>query len=86
MLIVGEKISYPAVHSLALIEISSPMNIHGKKGSNGTSCKKIAGAKKNPAATNGACLGTDGMDLSKVMDDPNLIICLKESVNERVIE
>jgi len=56
------------------------------RGASGTLTHELFRAKKNPAATNGACLGTDGMDLSKVMDDPNLIICLKESVNERVIE
>ena len=29
-------VTYPAVHSRADIDISSPIKIHGKKGSNGT--------------------------------------------------
>eukprot|EP00580_Thalassiosira_gravida_P001797 CAMPEP_0201609874 /NCGR_PEP_ID=MMETSP0492-20130828/15011_1 /ASSEMBLY_ACC=CAM_ASM_000837 /TAXON_ID=420259 /ORGANISM="Thalassiosira gravida, Strain GMp14c1" /LENGTH=35 /DNA_ID= /DNA_START= /DNA_END= /DNA_ORIENTATION= len=33
--------------------ISSPMKHHGMYGSNGTSTKNPAGAKKNPAAMNG---------------------------------
>ena len=32
----GEKRSYPAVQRRADMEISSPMNIHGRKGSKGT--------------------------------------------------
>jgi hypothetical protein len=36
------------------IAISSPMNTHGNNGSKGTSLRNPPGAKKNPAATNGA--------------------------------
>eukprot|EP00584_Thalassiosira_punctigera_P027152 CAMPEP_0172580670 /NCGR_PEP_ID=MMETSP1067-20121228/139877_1 /TAXON_ID=265564 ORGANISM="Thalassiosira punctigera, Strain Tpunct2005C2" /NCGR_SAMPLE_ID=MMETSP1067 /ASSEMBLY_ACC=CAM_ASM_000444 /LENGTH=92 /DNA_ID=CAMNT_0013373417 /DNA_START=383 /DNA_END=661 /DNA_ORIENTATION=- len=37
--------------------ISSPMKHHGMYGSNGTSARNPAGAKKNPAAMNGICVG-----------------------------
>jgi hypothetical protein len=43
------------------MEISSPINIHGRNGSKGTSCKKVAGEKKKPAATKGAYFATLGI-------------------------
>lgn len=46
--------SYPEVHSLDDIEISSPMKIQGSKGSKGTSLKNSPEQKKKPAATKGA--------------------------------
>ena len=39
------------VQARKLSAISSPMNIHGRYGSNGTSIKNSDRAKKNPAAT-----------------------------------
>jgi len=67
--------SYPAVQSRADLDISSPIKIHGNNGSNGTSCKNVDSQKKNPAATNGAYLGTDGKSGSNRIPEPNLMIC-----------
>ena len=38
--------SYPAVHNRADIDISSPMKIHGKKGSNGTYIRGKQGGRR----------------------------------------
>lgn len=51
------------------------MNIQGRNGSKGTSCRKEAGPKKKPAATKGAYFGTSGMLLSKAIDEPRRMIC-----------
>ena len=42
--------SHPCVQARKLSAISSPMNIHGRYGSNGTSIKNSDRTKKNPPA------------------------------------
>jgi hypothetical protein len=46
------------------------MKIHGRNGSKGTSCRKLAGEKKKPAATKGAYFAIAGISRSNAMEEP----------------
>jgi len=61
----GEKKSYPDVHSRDESIISSPIKIHGKKGSKGTSFNMEDGAAKNPAPTTGENRGVSTCCISQ---------------------
>jgi hypothetical protein len=59
--------------------ISSPMNIHGRNGSNGTSRRKSECATKYPVAVKGANREYSMMFLSKTPLPSNRIICASKS-------